>query len=1146
LGILILEGNVTAMQRSHQQEVEDLLRHISGLHNAPLSHPMLQYFISAIQSRLALPSDGLLGPQTVDAVSRLDEKELNNIWLDIQSEQNVQGKKTRNPTKKNHNENASSQTIETPNEPQSSSIESNRKFEENIGTVATSDYLEVPSVFVKLMEQQGCRLVEDSKTPLGNSIQFTEASRFALHIQFNQQDLSYWLNGLERLDSEQRVSLSKQIKPGQISVPIYISTSSQLFAGDDEFRQFCDSQKLLAIRIISGPEEDNLNLQMVMPGKNSASIQGQGAVAQFYRNILQVEPERVLSAEDLELVRRYQDERLIKESIEQVQTSDNQQDKHSDELTQEAQDSIRLTGFVSDDIQRADQLGIQTEVLALCGIIAARDVEPPLSIGLFGDWGTGKSFFIKEMIQCLNAMAKKAKEVEENFAQDPDSIEPDYWSNIAQITFNAWHYEDADLWASLVVRIFDALAEHVTHGMSDPDKIALERQRVFAQTEMLKSQLEIYQQKLAQTEQEKHRAEDKLKLAQNELSSAEKNLSSFSVENIKNTLLHEFNHEKPQLTKLSKDLGLGEIRESAEAFEQQFALVKSETYALQTKLTALWRRATTRRGMIVLFGILLSGIIFPLIIQKIQWLSQTPDWQLAMSTLTAILTWAGGFILTCKRWLTPIKQKINALLALYDEYEQRSDARLSLQQAQVLAAQELVLQKQQKQASEQKAVLDIQAKITALTSEIELIRSGRLLRKFLENKQSSNMYRGKLGIVSSIRDDFNQLSEILSEQSSLKRARWAEAGEKSKRVKQDCSKSIDGGFADVDRIVLYIDDLDRCAPQRVVEILRAVHLLLAFKLFVVIVAVDSRWLLNSLKLSMRNLAGNDNQQALKLLLKDNVNEGSLSSNLISTPQNYLEKIFQIPYTIPDMTQTGVGNLLRQLSEPLDSEARAAVINTSSSKPEPKPVNDQVEDAEQMANKTEQSEQTIRATADSVVQTSTISDAAQQVQTAILSNESNGEANAYQIKPNSARSHIKEYELACMAQCWRGFSTPRAINRFVNTYRLLRSMVESKDQQRFFAEEQGEYQAVILLLAILIALPNEAEHVFIQIKHGDPNAAFIEVPKSLDPSISENLASGLDKLAVLLSECSYAKQAHYQAFQYWLPLVARFSFRPMSL
>ena len=42
-----------------------------------------------------------------------------------------------------------------------------------------------------------------------------------------------------------------------------------------------------------------------------------------------------------------------------------------------------------------------------------------------------------------------------------------------------------------------------------------------------------------------------------------------------------------------------------------------------------------------------------------------------------------------------------------------------------------------------------------------------------------------------------------------------------------------------ERVVLCVDDLDRCPPEKVVDVLQAMHLLLYFPLFVV-VAVDSR------------------------------------------------------------------------------------------------------------------------------------------------------------------------------------------------------------------------------------------------------------------------------------------------------------------
>jgi hypothetical protein len=56
-------------------------------------------------------------------------------------------------------------------------------------------------------------------------------------------------------------------------------------------------------------------------------------------------------------------------------------------------------------------------------------------------------------------------------------------------------------------------------------------------------------------------------------------------------------------------------------------------------------------------------------------------------------------------------------------------------------------------------------------------------------------------------------------------------------TRQDASRALN-------RIVLFIDDLDRCDPDRVVKVLEAVYLLLAVKLFVVVVGVDARGSLN--------------------------------------------------------------------------------------------------------------------------------------------------------------------------------------------------------------------------------------------------------------------------------------------------------------
>ena len=103
---------------------------------------------------------------------------------------------------------------------------------------------------------------------------------------------------------------------------------------------------------------------------------------------------------------------------------------------------------------------------------------------------------------------------------------------------------------------------------------------------------------------------------------------------------------------------------------------------------------------------------------------------------------------------------------------------------------------------------------------------------------------------------------------------------------------------EIDRIVLYIDDLDRCPPTRVVEVLEAVHLLLAGRLFVVVVAVDPRWLLRSIAAHYAELFQGEHLPA--------------AETWIDGPAQYLEKIFQIVLTLPPLEEGGYRRLIDSL------------------------------------------------------------------------------------------------------------------------------------------------------------------------------------------------------------------------------------------
>ena len=115
--------------------------------------------------------------------------------------------------------------------------------------------------------------------------------------------------------------------------------------------------------------------------------------------------------------------------------------------------------------------------------------------------------------------------------------------------------------------------------------------------------------------------------------------------------------------------------------------------------------------------------------------------------------------------------------------------------------------------------------------------------------------------------------------------------------RQGSGSGGDPALPQIDRVVLYIDDLDRCPPKRVVEVLEAVHLILALDLFVVVLAVDPRWLLQSLRLHYSELLADEKQ---------------LDAEWESTPLNYLEKIIQIPFTLRPMGEGGIAALVAGL------------------------------------------------------------------------------------------------------------------------------------------------------------------------------------------------------------------------------------------
>ena len=109
------------------------------------------------------------------------------------------------------------------------------------------------------------------------------------------------------------------------------------------------------------------------------------------------------------------------------------------------------------------------------------------------------------------------------------------------------------------------------------------------------------------------------------------------------------------------------------------------------------------------------------------------------------------------------------------------------------------------------------------------------------------------------------------------------------------------------RIIIFIDDLDRTDPDRILDVLEAMQLLVSTPLFVIIAAIDARYVC----LSLENKARYDK---------------ILRSHQSPTGIDFLEKIFQVTYRLPTITEDKMDVLIRNLIDIEDEEIKPSKSN----------------------------------------------------------------------------------------------------------------------------------------------------------------------------------------------------------------------------
>lgn len=759
-----------------------------------------------------------------------------------------------------------------------------------------------------------------------------------------------------------------------------------------------------------------------------------------------------------------------------------------------------IAGFGADSVppteRREDCLGITEEVNALCAVVAARHIEPPLAIGLFGDWGTGKSFFMEEMRERIRQLEEASRRAE---AEGKPTA---FCSDVVQITFNAWHYIDTSLWANLVTHIFDEL---VTQSSDRDQKSKRDaREQIFRNVKSAREQLA--EAKLRERAAMKEAGEARAKLQANAAAVAAKKdtLETLTPADLLGAAMADAG-VKARLESAAKLLHLDQTPATFAEVNQQIDKMRT----LGQRVRKLWNSigGPGLSSKVAVLAGLLALIAVPALLG---WLLSGEFLGVAKrvgATLGALLGLVGQYV----AWLKP---KLELLLKGVTELEAARD-KIGAVQNERYREQTARLQKELDQATQaetaaRETVRIAEERVAKAQKDSEETATGRRLFEFLQQRKARTEYRKELGIVATIRQDFEALSELLVE---------SRAEDRKPNLPR------------VDRIILYIDDLDRCSTKRVVEVLQAVHLLLAFPLFVVVVGVDSRWLLHALEEEYSAFADVADSSGRA--------PGERQTHWQTTPQNYLEKIFQIPFTLRPMDATGYTKMVQALIKPDEaatniSGAAEAGAGAGDVKPRDMQSNADLPDNASVVlapvppaqNALPASVVPLAAAAPNKPDTAIGSDVTSP--TTPPSNlspptrtniPSPGSADR-QVTPKTTKQStsgpraprpainltppnldIRPWEKQFIEQLDEMVPTARATTRFVNVYRLIKATITDRPELNRFegAEGQGgDYQAVLLMLAMQIGFPAQAFDVFRALTTRRPTGGWWDFVAQLEP------------------------------------------------
>lgn len=682
-------------------------------------------------------------------------------------------------------------------------------------------------------------------------------------------------------------------------------------------------------------------------------------------------------------------------------------------------DRIPLSGFSTDRPDRVmpgDPLGIAQDVQAFARLVAARDTALPLSIGIFGDWGTGKSTFMDALEKAIDLLTRPNQ--------------PHFVDRVIHIRFNAWQYADANLWASLTAEFFEQLrvGGHAEQHRERYDRLV---ERVNTHVHALSENAAAARDALADSKKELADAQKDRDQAVREVHRAQSGVLMQSVLDAAGAAFEKHREELADLLDIAEDRDEGQalsdfldVAKAVRGTGGQLKIIGAATFK------GGWRKRLAILAILVPLLFLLGlGIdwFFEGVDRPASILSRFGGWT-AIAGLGTLIAAA-----------TPAIKMVAGIVKSTASFARRLDEISSESQKKVLQS-DIRLRAAVREAKARQEAVDRAGKALARYVGPEENQPPRLLRYVLEDFPDTKEMEKEIGLITRARRLFESVDAI---------------------VRQERQRRDEGQPADVDvpdRIILYIDDLDRCTSDQVYAVLQAIHLLLAFELFVVVVGVDVHWIEEAL----------GKQRGLPDLpegLSEEAARRSLDTARRVNAIRYLEKIFQLPFWLRPLTTEGddggsYGRYVRALTTPVSSSvAPAGRISVD--------ANDR--SASLPAD----------ATTDQAVGPPPMPGANVVPKHADSRAADNGSpeaaVSAEATRDNFIAMALGSGEVDFLANPLIGnlaAKDPRAVKRLVNVYRILRASL-TLAQRRVFLGEDGSlphYQLAILLIAIDVGQP----------------------------------------------------------------------------